>query len=80
MFRREDFGGIEKAVAAIENAGGWVHYDYAWEGTHGNPGLPRKPWAPWWLVAVIGVDCFGQVTEADVIEQRQAFPSLTIHR
>jgi Leucine-rich repeat (LRR) protein len=55
------------AVAAIKNAGGIVYYDYAWEGTYGNLGLPRKPWAPRWLVAVIGVDYFGQVTDVAFI-------------
>ncbi len=48
------------AVAAIERAGGVVAYDWKWsEGRS----IPRgKPWAPQWLVDLIGVDYFGHVT------------------
>jgi internalin A len=57
------------AVAAIQEAGGSVRYD--WEWGDGNVG---KPWAPQWLVDLIGVDFFGHVTavwvaqsESDVV-------------
>jgi hypothetical protein len=47
------------SVAAIRNAGGWVVY--SWE-IHNGSRLPwRKPWAPRWLVDLIGVDYFGHV-------------------
>jgi Leucine-rich repeat (LRR) protein len=43
------------AVAAINKAGGSVEYDWM--------GIPAgKPWAPSWLVDLIGVDFFGHVT------------------
>jgi hypothetical protein len=48
------------AVAAIKKAGGADIYD--WECRDGNK-IPRgQPWAPRWLVDLIGVDCFGRVT------------------
>ena len=50
-----------EAVMAIENAGGAVSYD--WDRISGN--IPAgRPWAPEWLVNLIGVDFFGHVTEA----------------
>ena len=50
-----------EAVAAIENAGGAVSYD--WGRISGS--IPAGgPWAPEWLVNLIGVDYFGHVTEA----------------
>jgi internalin A len=48
------------AVAAIEKAGGWVKYD--WECSNRNDIPGGKPWAPGWLVDLIGVDFFGHVT------------------
>ena len=50
------------AVAAIENAGGGVSYDWQWSNERSISG--GKPWAPRWLVALIGVDYFGHVTRA----------------
>ena len=58
-----------EAVAAIENDGGTVLYDWEWDNGHSVPaGQPR---APRWLVARIGVDFFGHVT---VVKSRS--PSL----
>jgi hypothetical protein len=50
------------AVAAIEEAGGAVRYDWEWSNGKSSPG--GKPWAPGWLVRLIGVDYFGHVTAA----------------
>ncbi len=50
------------AVAAIENDGGTILYDWEWDNGHSVPaGRPR---APRWLVTRIGVDFFGHVTVA----------------
>ena len=48
------------AVVAIEKAGGSVSYD--WERSNGNDVPGGKPWAPRWLVDLVGVDYFGHVT------------------
>jgi hypothetical protein len=50
------------AVAAIEEVGGAVRYDWEWDNGKSLPG--GKPWAPGWLVNLIGVDYFGHVTAA----------------
>jgi hypothetical protein len=49
------------AVAAIRKACGSVKY--SWE--HGNT-FPRRPWAPSWLVNLIGVDFFGHVFDVNL--------------
>ena len=49
-----------EAVAAIQKAGGHVFYD--WEWTNGNSIPARNPWAPRWLIDLIGVDYFDHVT------------------
>jgi internalin A len=51
-----------EAVAAIKNAGGTVIYD--WEFNNGKPLPGGKPWAPKWLVNLVGIDYFGHVTAA----------------
>jgi hypothetical protein len=48
-----------EAVAAIKEAGGWVEYDWERGDAHGMLGTP---WAPQWLVDLVGVDYFGHVT------------------
>ncbi len=48
------------AVAAIKNAGGNVTYH--WEWNNGKYVRAGRPWAPKWLVNLIGVDYFGHVT------------------
>lgn len=48
------------AVAAIKEAGSIVVYDCEWSDGKSIPG--GKPWAPSWLVELIGVDYFGHVT------------------
>jgi internalin A len=47
------------AVAAIRRAGGTVLYE--WEIKNGTPISNARPWWPQWLVALIGVDYFGDV-------------------
>jgi hypothetical protein len=49
------------AVATIENTRG--HVAYEWDVTDGQLTLRGKPWAPTWLVNLIGVDYFGHVTQ-----------------
>jgi hypothetical protein len=53
------------AVAAIRKAGGTVRY--SWE--HGNT-FPRvgRPWAPSWLLDLIGVDFFDHVFDVNLSE------------
>ena len=41
------------AVVAIQNAGGFVRYDWEWPA--------QEPWAPRWLVNLVGVPYFGNV-------------------
>jgi Leucine Rich repeat len=48
------------AVAAIRRAGGGVTYD--WEWNSGKCATGGEPWAPKWLVGLIGVDYFAHVT------------------
>jgi hypothetical protein len=48
------------AVLAIKAAGGRLDYDWEWSN---GKSIPRgEPWAPQWLVNLIGVDLFGHVT------------------
>ena len=59
-----------EAVAAITMDRGSVYYDwewspYEWDWSKGS--LPeRKPWAPTWLVSLVGVDYFGHVTDVSL--------------
>ena len=48
-----------EAVAAIVNGWGVVLYDWECENRMGTP--RGKPWAPAWLVELLGVDYFGHV-------------------
>jgi hypothetical protein len=50
------------AVAAIKETGGAVRYDWEFRNCEALPG--GKPWAPRWLVDLIGVDYFGHITAA----------------
>ena len=51
------------AVAAIRKAGGTVSYDWEWK--DGKSIRGGKPWAPRWLVDLIGTDYFGHVAVVD---------------
>src|SRR5262245_46876506 len=55
-----------EAVAAIKNAGGFVAYEWEWANGTLIPGA--KPWAPRWLVDLIGVDYLGRVTDVQLLE------------
>jgi Leucine Rich repeats (2 copies)/Leucine Rich repeat len=48
------------AVAAITKTGGSVFYDWEWRNGKSTQGC--DPWAPRWLVKLMGVDYFGHVT------------------
>jgi hypothetical protein len=52
------------AVAAIRKAGGRVSYNWEWD--PGKSIQAGRPWAPSWLVDLIGVDFFGHVTSVDL--------------
>jgi hypothetical protein len=54
-----------EAVAAIVKGGNTVEYDWQWSNGRFNPG--GEPWAPRWLVELAGVDYFGNVVSAVVI-------------
>ena len=62
-----------EAVAAIEQAGGSVKYD--WEWSNGKDVRGGKPWAPRLLVDLIGVDYFGHVTAVAFFELGRTKPS-----
>jgi len=49
-----------EAVAAIEEDGGGAYYHWNWMKGSSNPG--GEPWAPRWVVDLIGADYFGHVT------------------
>src|ERR1700730_874133 len=49
-----------EAVAAIEKAGGWTAYEWQWRDGDKIPN--GKPWAPKWLVDLVGADYFANVT------------------
>ncbi len=52
------------AVAAIQRSGGSVLYN--WEIEDGEEIANGKPWAPKWLVDLIGIDHFGHVADVDL--------------
>ena len=55
-----------EAVAAIEHSGGGASYSWEWSDGKGSWG--GRPWAPQWLVDLIGVDYFGHVTGGSLAE------------
>ena len=54
-----------EAVAAIANSGG-SYVDYDWEWSNGDVIQGGSPWAPGWLVDLIGIDYFGHVTDVTI--------------
>jgi internalin A len=52
------------AVATIRNTHGQVAYE--WDVTDGHITLRGKPWAPTWLVDLLGIDYFGHVTQVNL--------------
>jgi hypothetical protein len=65
------------AVAAINQAGGSVAYDWEW-GTSYNPDIidpNAKPRAPKWLANLIGVDYVANVVHVNLVPQRANDPN-----
>jgi internalin A len=58
-----------EAVAAIEKAGGEVHFD--WEQKNGTVAPGGKPWEPARFVKLLGVDYFGHVTHVSFATRGQ---------
>lgn len=58
----------KEAVAAIQAAGGWVHYDYQQPDPRGATTKPNaQPWEPKWLLALVGIDFFHSVEEVNMV-------------
>lgn len=55
-------------MAAIIRANGWATYNWETMDAHGK--RSAEPWAPRWLTDLIGVDCFGHVTDVGLYECR----------
>ena len=55
-----------EAVAVINDAGGGVRCD--WQSKKGKYVRRKQPWAPRWLVDLIGVDYFGHVTAVELFQ------------
>jgi hypothetical protein len=53
-----------KAVAAVQNYGGWVHYDYEFVSGKIAPG--RSPMAPRWLRSMLGDEYFQNVRQVNL--------------
>jgi internalin A len=66
-----------EAVAAIHKAGGRAYYGWTW--SEGIFDLGGKPWAPRYLVDLIGVDYFGHVTMV-VLDDNEAATDATIEQ
>ena len=54
------------AVAVIERGGGGVSYD--WDLQSASISAAGKPWAPSWLVDLVGIDYFGHVRLVGLFE------------
>ena len=63
-----------EAVAAPSNAGCSVSYDWEWR--DGKAVRGGKPWAPAWLVDLIGIDCFGHVAAVTLAPLSAPTPAL----
>lgn len=56
------------AVAAIRAAGGWVYYDYHHvDATSDKLNAAAMPWEPQWLVKLVGIDFFHDVTVVNMV-------------
>jgi Leucine Rich repeat len=66
-----------EAVAAIENAGGGVRYDWQW--SNGVYLRGSKPWARRSLVDLVGVDFFGHVTDVGLAPSSTRTDATTAH-
>jgi hypothetical protein len=57
-----------EAVKAIQDAGGWVHYDYQVGDARAVTNDPQaRPWEPRWLLDMVGIDFFHDVTEVNMV-------------
>lgn len=65
------------AVAAIQKLGGTVSYD--WERKDGRSVPNGKPWAPRWLVDLIGIDYFSHVTQVRLVHPPELSDADMIH-
>ncbi len=66
----------KEAVAAIQAAGGWVHYDYQRpDSLNGTIDPQARPWEPPWLLELVGIDFFH-----DVVEVNMAYNDDGLHR
>jgi hypothetical protein len=54
-----------RAVAAVEQYGGWAHYDYEFVNGKLTPG--RNPWAPRWLRKILGDEFFQTVRLVNLV-------------
>jgi hypothetical protein len=54
-----------EAVAAVQNHGGWVHYDY--EFVNGKLTSGQNPWAPRWLRRLLGDEFFRHVSQVSLV-------------
>jgi hypothetical protein len=66
------------AVAAITHAGGKVSYDWEWSNGHDIPG--GKPWAPRWLVSLLGIDYFGNIASVTFTFTGREVPAAHVAR
>ncbi len=58
----------KEAVAAIQAAGGWVHYDYQRRDSLSTNVDPlAEPWEPKWLLTLVGIDFFHDVVEVNTV-------------
>jgi hypothetical protein len=56
-----------EAVRTIEKVGGKVYYDWEWKETDTSIWISQGgPWAPRWLVRIVGVDYFGHVIRVEL--------------
>ncbi len=65
-----------EAATAIRRTGGWVLFDWENRGDHGE--VWGEPDAPGWLTDLIGVECFGHITEASLGRRRGLSDAITM--
>ena len=58
-----------RAVAAVQEYGGWVHFDYEFVNGKLTPG--QEPWAPQWLRRMLGDEYFREVSYVSLVYDSQ---------
>jgi hypothetical protein len=58
-----------RAVAAVQEYGGWVHFDYEFVKGKLTPG--QEPWAPQWLRRMLGDEYFREVSYVSLVYDSQ---------